>query len=76
MVAKVNVWFAWIRNTFQVIPPLTSILFQRYIMNEIVNKFVLPGQKSMKTKKEYEKNFKQEIPDIFMKTNQNNSQKI
>ena len=45
-------------------------------MNEIVNKFVLPGQKSMKTKKEYEKNFKQEIPDIFMKTNQNNSQKI
>ena len=44
-------------------------------MNEIVNKFLLAGDKFMpemhlrKTKKEYKSLKKQEIYDIFIKTN-------
>ena len=53
----------------------------RYKINEIVNKFLLAGDKFMlemhltlvehlhKTKKEYEKFKKEEIHEIFIKTN-------
>ena len=70
---------SWLLGILGIKTPLIEILlvgpllFQRYKMNEIVNNFLLAGDKFnhlQQTKKEYKNFKKQKVRDIFIKTNQ------